>query len=324
MSTELPFNPFPFLVGSHRQTILGSFFTWKKVIRSKTHFVDLPDKDQIAIEVAIPKEWKETDPTVVMVHGLCGSHNSPYLVRLSKKLYKAGIASVRVNLRGCGSGKGRAKQIYHSGRSDDILEALKYIKDLLPRSALTLMGFSLGGNIVLKLAGELGPLGKEYITRVISLSPPTDLYSSIQLLGEEKNRFYERYFLRLLKLGVKYREKKFPDVPKVHFPKEMNLMLFDELYTAPQSGFKSAMDYYERASSVWVIPEIEVPCYILFAEDDPIIPSTCLDGIKLAKNIQIFKTKYGGHLGFLGSPLKGKFHWMDDVLLNWALSPFKD
>ncbi len=319
MSTELPFNPFPFLVGSHRQTILGSFFTWKRGVRSKTHLVDLPDKDQLAIEVAIPKKWKEKDPVVVMVHGLCGSHNSPYLVRLSKKLYKTGVASVRVNLRGCGSGRGRAKQIYHSGRSEDVLEVLKYIKELMPSSPVTLMGFSMGGNIVLKLAGELGPLGREYLSRVISLSPPTDLYASIQLLGTEQNRFYERYFLRLLKATVRYREKKFPDVPRIDFPRDMNLMVFDEIYTAPQGGFKSAMDYYERASSVWVIPEIEIPCYILFAEDDPIISSTSLDGIKLPQNIQVFKTKHGGHLGFLGSPLKGRFHWMDEVLLKWAL-----
>ena len=257
---------------------------------------------------------------VVLVHGLCGSHNSPYLVRLAKKLLKLGVSTVRVNLRGCGSGRGKAKNIYHSGRSEDILYALDYVKNLAPKSPRTLMGFSLGGNLVLKLAGELGPTASDYIEKVIALSPPADLYSSIELIGLEENRFYERYFLRLLKADVKYREKIFPDIPKTVFPNNMSFMDFDEFYTAPRCGFKSAMDYYERSSSVWLIPEIEIPCYVLFSEDDPIISSTCLDGIKLPENVLVFKTKHGGHLGFLGSPLKGRFHWMDDTLMEWIFT----
>lgn len=320
MTQELPFNPFPFLTGSHRQTIIGCLIHWQMPIKSKTKFLDLKDGDQLALEVSAPKEWKETDLTVVMIHGLCGSHKSPYLVRLARKLFKLGIRCVRVNLRGCGSGRGRAKNIYHSGRSEDIFCVLKDLKQEYPHSPMVLMGFSLGGNIVLKLAGELGPLGKDLVQKVISLSPPTDLYSSVEMLGHEKNRFYEKYFLRLLRFEVKYRERRFPEVPKVILPRKMKIMDFDEIYTAPQAGFKSAMDYYEKCSSIWLVPEIEVPCYILFSEDDPIICAHSLDHLKLPANVRLYKTQHGGHLGFLGSPLRGNFHWMDKVLVDWILA----
>lgn len=319
MNQELPFDPFPLAKGATQQTILGSFFHWQRNPKSKRELITLADKDQIAIEVTMPKKWKEEDVTVVMLHGLCGSHKSPYLVRMTKKLSKKGIRCVRVNMRGCGSGKGYAKNIYHSGRSGDIHQVVKYLKQNYPKSPMVLIGFSLGANIVLKLAGELGPLARVVLKKVIAIAPPTDLYNSVQMLHDPKNQIYEKYFLKLLKNEVRERERKFPDIPKTSFPREMSLYDFDRIYTAPSCGFKNALDYYEKCSSKWVIKEIDIPCKILFAEDDPIIDHRTLDHFHLPKHVQIFKTKHGGHLGFLGSPLNGGMHWMDRLLLDWIL-----
>jgi uncharacterized protein len=317
VSEELPFDPFPMMRGSHKQTIMGSILHWQRNPRSKRHLVDLPDGDKIAIEMTTPKSWKEDELTVVMVHGLCGSHKSPYLVRMARKLYKRGIRCVRINLRGCGSGKGHAKHIYHSGRSEDIYAVLKYLKNATPQSEMILIGFSLGANIVLKLAGELGLIATTCLRKVIAIAPPTDLYTSVQMLHQPENQIFERYFLKLLLADVKYRERKFSDIPKVNLPGNLTLYEFDRIYVAPQCGFKNAFDYYDKCSSKWVIGEIEVPCKILFSEDDPIIDHSCLDGLQLPDNVQIFKTKHGGHLGFLGSPIRGDMHWMDRLLLDW-------
>ena len=134
MSEELPFEPFPFVDSPHKQTIFGSFFNflWEPV--SDRKIVALPDGDKIALEITVPREWKPNDPTVVFVHGLCGSHKSPYLIRLVNKLTPLGIRCVRYNMRGCGSGKGLARHIYHSGRSEDVFESLKALQKEHPES----------------------------------------------------------------------------------------------------------------------------------------------------------------------------------------------
>jgi hypothetical protein len=316
---ELPFEPFALFSGSHQQTIIGSFLHMEKEPKSQRLMVTLPDMDSLALEITTPSSWKPTDPTIVMIHGLCGSHRSPYLIRMTKKLSKLGFRCVRLNLRGCGSGKGHAKQLYHAGRSDDVYEALSLLRKQYPESPIVLVGFSLGGNIALKLAGELGSFGEKYLTGVIAVGAPVDLFSSVNLVNQKNNRIYERYFVRLLKSEVAYRHKKYPDLEKIHLPKRLTMFEFDEYYTAPQSGFKNAIDYYRKCSSVIFIPQISVPCTILFSEDDPIVSSKTLDEIKLPENIRVFKTKRGGHLGYLSSPLsKGGFHWMDEVLIRWV------
>lgn len=318
MSQELPFEPFPFITDPHHQTIFSSVLNFLFEPPSDTKKIPLPDGDCLAVEVTTPRGWKPTDPTVLLVHGLCGSHRSPNLVRMVKRLEPVGVRSVRFNMRGCGSGKGLARQIYHSGRSEDLFEVLKVLKKEHPDSPVILIGFSLGGNIVLKLAGELNRLASRYLQKMIAVSPPVDLYSSIQMLGEPVNSVYERYFYKLLRADVHYRHRKFKELPPVRLPKKLKLYEFDQLYTAPACGFDNAMDYYNKCSSAHVVEDIAIPCKILLAQDDPIITSTSLDIYNLPSNITVFKTKKGGHMGYLGHPTGEKgFHWLDSLLVDW-------
>jgi len=194
VSIELHFNPFPLFSGSHQQTILGSMIKPSRSLESTTKHIELADKDIIALEVSTPKQWQPNKPTVVMIHGLCGSHKSTYLIRIGKKLKKRNIRAIRVNLRGCGSGKGLARNTYHCGQSEDILQILRVLKEESPESDMILVGFSLGGNLVLKLAGELRTKASEYLRMVVAINPPADLYGSIQKVGKPVNRFYEKYF----------------------------------------------------------------------------------------------------------------------------------
>lgn len=320
MSQELPFEPFPFFTDPHKQTIINSFcnFLWEPP--SQTKLVSLPDGDKIALEITTPWNWKATDVTVVLVHGLCGSHESPNLVRMAKRLEPMGIRAVRYNMRNCGSGKGLARNIYHSGRSEDIFYVLKTLRKEHPESPIVLIGFSLGGNLVLKLAGELGSLGKEFLREVIAVSPPVDLYSSVQMLGNSENAMYERYFYKLLRADVLYRHQKFKDLPPVQLPRKLKLYEFDQLYTAPTCGFRNADDYYNKCSSIYFVPDIAVKTKILLSEDDPIISSRSLDTCSLPHCVHLFKTKKGGHMGYLGNPSKDKgFYWLDSLLIDWIL-----
>jgi predicted alpha/beta-fold hydrolase len=256
----------------------------------------------------------------VFVHGLCGSHSSPYLVRLAKRLAPLGCRIVRFNMRGCGSGKGLAKQIYHSGRSDDVFAAIQAVKKEYPSSPITLVGFSLGGNIVLKLAGELGAIGSSILSQVIAVSPPVDLFSSVQLLGDPSNRVYEKYFYRILRAEVYYRQKLFKDLPQFDLPRNLKLYEFDQIYTAPCCGFTSADDYYAKCSAFPLVPDIGVPCRILLSEDDPIIRHSALDDTPLPSHIELFKTKQGGHMGYLGHPTNPRgVYWLDSLLEEWIL-----
>ena len=315
---ELPFDPYPFLENPHRQTIISSVFNFLTEPSSEQKLIRLPDGDKISLQITTPRNWKPGDKTVFLVHGLCGSHKSPYLIRLARRLEPLGIRIVRYNMRGCGSGRGLARKIYHCGRSDDVFECLKVLKKEHPDSPITLIGFSLGGNIVLKLAGELGEIGSSVLKQVIAVSPPVELYSSVQLLGAPENAIYENYFYRLLRAEVHYRHKVFKDLPRVQLPRKLKLYEFDQLYTAPVCGFSSAIDYYHKCSSAHLVSEIGIPCHILLAEDDPIISVQSLSTYAVPDHVKVFKTKKGGHMGYLGK-YEGKrgVYWLDNLLIDW-------
>lgn len=321
MSEELPFDPYPFIDDPHKQTILSALFSFLAEPPFERKLVKLPDGDCISLEITTPKGWKPSDLSVFLVHGLCGSSKSPYLVRLAKRLNEGGVRAIRYNMRGCGSGRGLAKGIYHSGRSEDVFECLKAIKKEQPESPIVLIGYSLGGNIVLKLVGELGGLAPTLLEKAIAVSPPAELYSSILMISSPENAFYEKYFYRLLRADVHYLQKKFKDLPRIYLPRNLKIYEFDQMYTAPTCGFSSALDYYDKCSSAHVVEDIAIPCKILLAEDDPIVSHHSLDAYRLPKHVKIFKTKKGGHLGYLGryEGQKGMY-WLDNLIFDWISS----
>ena len=308
----------PLLTDPHLQTIVAAKLTFALEPPSTTSLVALPDGDQIALEVSTPTGWQPNDPTVVMLHGLCGCHRSPYMQRLARKLLRCGMRAVRMNLRGCGSGKDLARYPYHSGRSADVLAVLESLQQTAPHSSITLVGFSLGGNLVLKLAGELSAAVPDHLQHVIAICPPADLVACSRLLSQPTNRLYNRYFTRLLCAEVAYRHSRFPDLPRIELPTELSLYEFDEHYTAPQCGFRDALDYYRQCSAAPLVPRITIPCHILFAADDPWIEAQVFDGVALPPNVQVICTRHGGHLGFLGMPGRvGGYRAMDAQLLAW-------
>ena len=316
------FRPFPCLTHPHLQTIVAAELTWSREPPSITHFVELSDGDTIALEVSTPRAWQPHDPTAVLLHGLCGCHRSSYMQRLARKLWRAGLRAVRMNLRGCGSGRGLARYPYHSGRSADVLAVLERLLQTTPQSPVTLIGFSLGGNIVLKLAGELSAAVPDNLQRVIAVCPPADLVACARLLKQPANRFYNRYLSRLLCAEVIDRHSRFPDLPRPELPAEPSLYAFDEYYTAPQCGFRDALDYYCQCSAAPLVPRLTIPCHILFAADDPLIDAHVFDGVALPSNVQVIRTRYGGHLGFLGRPGGAVgYRAMDAQLLAWITAP---
>ncbi|OGN62999.1 MAG: hypothetical protein A3F09_01680 [Chlamydiae bacterium RIFCSPHIGHO2_12_FULL_49_11] len=308
----------PLIKSAYYQTVIGTAIDFELELSSRTHYVKLADGDIIAAEISTPKGWKKTDSTVVLVHGLCGSHRSHYMKRIGRRMVRCGARAVRINLRGCGTGRGLARGIYHSGCSLDVEAVVRDLKRLTPESRIVLGGFSLGANVVLKLAGELRDEGEKLLAGTIAVSPPVDLLSSARLFMRKENQVYARYFLRLLMHDVNFIHSHFSDLPPHNLPPFLTLNDFDELYVAPRAHFSSALEYYHRCSAKNVIPNIDVATKILFAKDDPIICESSIDVLRLPPKVHVYKTEHGGHIGFLGRDFFKKFRWMDHVFEMWA------
>lgn len=316
------FRSLPLLSNPHVQSVVAMFWPSRRESFPSIHrVVEMPDGDKLVVVVSTPPEWRPVRRTVVMVHGLCGCYGSPYLVRMAGKLYQRGLRAVRVNLRGCGSGVGLARQPYHSGRSEDVRRVIEWLARESPESPVTLVGFSLGGNIVLKMAGEDGERPTARLDSVIGVSAPIDLMACSRLIGQPRNRIYDWYFVRRLLATVRELHRFFPDLPPIDLPPRLTLRMFDDLYTAPRSGFRDAADYYTRASSGPLVERIVVPTLLLSSRDDPFIATGPFEQLPRRPNIEVCLTDGGGHLGFLGFTGKSRDHrWMDERLVRSILS----
>src|SRR5262249_22745470 len=200
----------------------------------------------------------------------------------------------------------------------DVRIAAVDLLGLCPGSPLFLLGFSLGGNIVLKLAGESATDSLSGLARVVAIAPPIDFVRSAELIGSPRNRFYELYFLRSLVRQVRAQQRASPEVPAVRFPRRLTLRLFDDLYTAPRGGFADALDYYRRASSLPLLSRIAVPTLILTARDDPFIPIEPFETLPRLPHLEVRIMNRGGHLGFLGRDGAGGIRWAERRVVEWV------
>lgn len=313
----LEFTPHPLVRGGHAQTLVRSFLKVKKEPPSVTKLVDLPDGDRLALELSTPVGWTSSKQTVVLVHGLCSSHEANHMKSLAFELWLLGVRVVRLNLRGCGSGVGLARGIYHSGRSEDVLAVLIALRVEHPRSLVSLVGFSLGGNVVLKLAAELDEVAVGWLEQVITVCAPLGLKACSVLLSRRSNYLYNWHFVRLLRADVRARHALF-GLSEPVLPQELSLFAFDDVYTALHAGFESADDYYAKCSAAPLVHGVRVPAKVLFALDDPFIDGSVFEGVALPSHVEVFHTRFGGHVGFLGHPAaQGGVRWLDWRLLSW-------
>jgi predicted alpha/beta-fold hydrolase len=313
------FRPLPFLANPHLQTILGTFLRDcdLKTTYRELH-LQLPDGDQLLVYDSQPPRWQPGDAMVLLVHGLCGSSRSGYMLRLAALLLPRGYRVVRMNLRGAGRGLRWARRTYNAACSDDVRKVAAVLHSWSPTSPLILAGFSLGGNIVLKLGGEAAAHPVPGLRALAALSPPADLVACSALLARPRNRIYDRYFANGLVNIVRRHQAYFPELPTVSFPRKLTLRQFDDLHTAPRGGFTNADDYYHRASSLPLIPQINVPTLIVSARDDPFIAAEPLAALASCPGLEVCLLPSGGHLGFLGHDGSGGFRWAERRMAKWV------
>jgi len=242
--------------------------------------------------------------TIIVVHGLEGSSESQYMQGVTGKALAAGMNVIRYNQRNCGGTDALAPVLYHSGLSNDVGVVAREIIERDGVSQLALAGFSMGGNIVLKLAGEWGLQAPPQLRAVAVCCPAIDLATSADALHEPANRVYETYFLWALRRRMLQKARLFPG----HFDTTRlegirSLREFDDKITAYYCGFKGVDDYYDRASAKHVVERIAVPTLVLHAANDPFVHITPQTHAKFLanKNITFVETSDGGHCAFVGA-----------------------
>ncbi|HEV3004526.1 MAG TPA: alpha/beta fold hydrolase [Pirellulales bacterium] len=317
------FRPHALIRGGHAQTLAGIYLPGSNhPYRARQHQVALDDGDRIVLHDDRPDGWRPGGRTAVMIHGLAGCHDSPYMQRIAAKLAARGLRVFRMDLRGCGAGFGLARLPYHSGQSDDAAAALEAVAQLCPGSPATLIGFSLGGNITLKLMGELGDRPCGGLDSAVAVCPPVDLQAAISRMSRPQNRPYDRHFVKLLMQRVAARSRAMPDAPAIDFARRpRGLWEFDDAFTAPVSGFGTAENYYRRASSCRVVRGIRLPTLVIASRDDPLVPSVSLESLDPPASVRICLTESGGHLGFVARRgVDPDRRWLDWRIVEWVLA----
>lgn len=259
----------------------------------------------------------------VLVHGLEGSSRSGYMRSMARALLRNGFAVHRLNTRNCGGTEALTPTLYHAGLTED---ALAFVRECRRRTGarVFLIGFSLGGNIVLKLAGELGEAARDLLAGVCAASAPIDLAASSRRISEPVNRPYDLWFLHSLKQRLTVKHRHFPGLtPDCDLQSLHSLYEFDDCVTAPLCGFRDAAHYYETQSAVRFLAGIRVPSLLIQAQDDPLIPFAAFRDHRLAANrhIELIAPARGGHLGFL-SQRRPRF-WLDETVIGWIINKSK-
>jgi uncharacterized protein len=312
-TVRAPFRARRWLAGGHRQTI-ASFLLPRKI--------HLPPAEERLVEVEPGIKvrcwcyWQGTQKadrtkplTLIVVHGLEGSSDSQYMLGIARNGLAAGMNVVLMNQRNCGGMDHFAATLYNSSLSGDVAAVAQNVLDNDGVSQFALIGFSMGGNLVLKLAGEWGNDGPSQFRAVAAVCPAMDLAASADALHEPSNRIYEYYFLMQLFRRLRRKARLFPDKFDVTRLRGIStLRMFDDRITAYYCGFTGADDYYARAAATNVVDRIAVPALIIHAANDPFIrmQAETLRRIAANPNITYVETDDGGHCAFLGELRNGR------------------
>ena len=324
MTTTLPpFSPAPRWAGGHKMTV----YAWARPRR----FPDLPPPEARFFDVAADARvlahchWhsdRHAHPTVLLLHGLEGSSQAHYIEGMADKAWARGFNIVRLNQRNCGGTEHLSRGLYHSGLTADPRFVLTELRDHDGLRVFGVAGYSLGGNLAMKLAGELGASDLPEVRAFCAVSPVLELEACMRAIERRENRAYEWNFCRNLQGRMRRKARVFPDMFDLQgLWKIWSIRAFDERYTAPHHGFVDASDYYHRASALRVVENIRVPALILTAEDDPFVPTRPFHDEAVRRNpaITVVVTPHGGHCAFVEQPQNGyDGYWAEREIVRFV------
>lgn len=315
---DLPHSFQPLFQSGDLQTIVARFWPARLDLRRYPVETRLFETEP-GVRVAAHCHWQpQPNPkgTVVVVHGLEGSSQSPYVLRTTSRALGAGFHVVRLNVRNCGGTEALGPTLYHSGLTTDLRGLVEQLHD----QPVFIVGFSMGGNMALRLAGEWGSGPPSHVKAVCAVSPPIDLAECALRMAEPRNRLYELRFLKGLRRTLT-RKKALMDVPYAleAFESIRTLIDFDNAYTAPAFGYRDAFDYYAHASANRQLLKIRLPSLVVHAQDDPFIPFKVFDHPAFRANpmLHLLAPRFGGHVAFL-SRRQPRF-WAEAQVLRFCV-----
>ena len=319
-----PFEPRRGLKNGHLQTICGNYLPRPRFLcASEAEVVEVDPKDGSRVKCFCnwqPEPVRSRRLTVILVHGLEGSSESRYIKGITARAWGAGFNVVRMNMRNCGDTDELTPTLYHSGLSSDVGAVMRYYGGRFGLERVALIGYSMGGNLVLKLAGEWGSVAP--LCAVATVCPAIDLAAGSDALHEPVNRGYEWHFLRGLMRRFRRKAALFPQI----YAREgvgaiRSLRQFDNKIVARYCGFRDADDYYYRAASARVVDKIEVPTLIIRALDDPFVrmlPETRA-ALLANRNILLIETQHGGHCAYLSRDPGDDIHWAEANIIRYLM-----
>jgi len=311
------YKPHPFLKNPHAQTIFPAIFRQVKDVQYKRETLRTPDKDILELD------WSRVGATklAIISHGLEGSSEQPYAKGMVKRLNQEGWDALAWNFRGCGGRPSKFINSYHSGKTDDLDYILKHTRsDKFYYEQVVLIGFSVGGNITLKYLGERGQNVDSRLTHSVSFSVPLHLESTSDQLAKRENRLYMEWFLWSLRRKIKGKESEMRlfglDTDNLH--RISTFYEFDNRFTAPLNGFKDAIDYWKKSSSLHYLSGVKVPSLVVNALDDPFLTDRCFPFQESKEHPFLFleTPDRGGHVGFFSSQSS---YWAEERAVKFIL-----
>ena len=318
-----PFVPHRIFKQGDAQTIGAHFWPGRWRARDRTRDEERLFEVEPGSQVLARCRWQTNraeHPALVLWHGMEGSSASGYMLITADKAFRAGFNVIRVNFRNCGNTEHLSPKLYHGGLTDDLRVVIEELVAGDGLSHIAIAGFSLGGNMVLKLVGEYGENPPSEIKAVCAISPSIDMRAGSELLMKRRNWIYQQDFLRRLRQRITIKKKLFPNLyDSTGLSGIRTIRQFDDRYVAPAFGFASADDYYAKASSFPYIGRIRIPTLIIHAEDDPFVPFAPLRDPSIAANpyVLLLATKHGGHVAFLSANAEERF-WAENRLVEFC------
>jgi predicted alpha/beta-fold hydrolase len=265
-------------------------------------------------------------PTLIVLHGLEGSCESGYMRGTAEKAWLAGFNVVRLNQRNCGGTEKLSPTLYHSGLSCDIRGVVLELaeRDGLPE--IFVAGYSMGGNLVLKMTGEMGDAPSAELRGVVAIAPALDLAACANALSEPRNFIYEHHFVTRLKRHMRHKASLFTELYPLHevsgFRRISTVREFDDVITARYCGFADASDYYARSSASQVVSEIRVPTLIIAAKDDPFVPFGPFQNPAIlgSRWITLMAPEHGGHCAFISREDGLERFWAEARIVEFCKS----
>ncbi len=341
------------LPGGHAQTLYGALFAQHATVRFVRERLDTPDGDFVDLDWSGPglapgqppdsppvardpslvgtaaRRWAQAadwpllprrGPALILFHGLEGNSLSPYMQVIAHDFRARDWVVVAAHFRGCSGAPNRMARAYYSGDSAEIRFLLEHVRARLPQADWHATGISLGGNALLRHLGEAGP-DAQGLRAAAAVSVPLDLPASGRRLSDTflGRQLYSRHFLRSIRRKIYAKAQEFPgSVDVLRTQKLRTLRELDDLYTAPMHGYHNALDYWTRAASLPLLPDIRLPTLILNARNDPFVPEASLPGARDASSdVLLHQPAQGGHASFVTGMFPGHLHWLSARLLRF-------